>query len=107
MPTSKETRVRVEDFEKISAQVWPANGFGADFWPRDRFNSRASANSAGNSDALKSVSLRKCFIEAKMSRLPPSAARVKKHRLPPTRPVTGASQFEQVADDKPWSSDVG
>src|SRR4051794_27865386 len=26
MPTSKETRVRVEDFEKIRAQNWPANG---------------------------------------------------------------------------------
>ena len=26
--TSKETRVRVEDLEKIIAQVWPASG-----WP--------------------------------------------------------------------------
>ena len=26
MPTSNETRVRVDDFENISAQVWPASG---------------------------------------------------------------------------------
>ena len=26
MPVSKETRVRVEDLEKISAHVWPASG---------------------------------------------------------------------------------
>ena len=26
MPTSNETRVRVDDLEKISAQVWPASG---------------------------------------------------------------------------------
>ena len=28
MPTSKETRVRVEDLVKISAQDWPASGLG-------------------------------------------------------------------------------
>ena len=27
MPTSKETRVRVDDLENISAQVWPASGW--------------------------------------------------------------------------------
>ena len=26
IPTSKETRVRVEDLEKINAHVWPASG---------------------------------------------------------------------------------
>src|SRR5881394_1070733 len=61
MPTSKDTRVRVDDFEKIIAHVWPASGLAC--WPRFALNSRASANSAGNSDAVKSVSLRKCFME--------------------------------------------
>ena len=28
MPTSNETRVRVDDLENISAQVWPASGCG-------------------------------------------------------------------------------
>jgi hypothetical protein len=65
MPTSNETRVRVEDLEKIIAHVWPASGRGALRVPRFRFNSRAKANSWGNSDRAKSVSLRKCFIENK------------------------------------------
>ena len=62
MPTSNDTRVRVDDFEKINAHVWPASGFGALRFPRLRFNSRASANSFGNSERVKSVSLRKCFM---------------------------------------------
>ena len=33
MPTSKDTRVRVDDLVKISAQVWPASGLAA-WWPR-------------------------------------------------------------------------
>ena len=36
MPTSNETRVRVDDLVKISAQVWPASG--CDAWcPRSAF----------------------------------------------------------------------
>ena len=55
--------MRVDDFEKIIAQVWPFSGVGAPRVPRFRFNSRARANSLGSSDRAKSVSLRKCFME--------------------------------------------
>src|SRR6187402_1876729 len=58
--TSNETRVRVLDFAKIIAHVWPASGCACR--PRFRFSSRARVKIFATSAREKSVSLRKCLI---------------------------------------------
>jgi hypothetical protein len=59
MPTSNETRVRVEDLVKISAQVWPASGVPsrgrAGFEPR-------RIQAAGDFLALSCSMERRCFM---------------------------------------------
>ena len=44
MPTSNETRVRVEDLVKMSAQVWPASGVPSR--PRWQFQMRGGFQQA-------------------------------------------------------------
>ena len=59
---SNETRVRVLDLAKMSAQVWPAST-GVAWRPLFRLKSRASENTSPTSAGVRSVSFRRCFIK--------------------------------------------
>src|SRR6266568_3079641 len=61
MPTSNETRVRVDGFEKISAQVCPAKGC-AEILPRFVFNSAVRCKIRSISARESCSMLRRCFI---------------------------------------------
>src|SRR3954465_15155187 len=62
MPTSKETRVRVDGFEKISAQVWPTSGCGP-MWARFFFSSVVARRTARISSRENCSMLRRCFMK--------------------------------------------
>ena len=61
IPTSKETRVRVEDFEKIKAQHWWRSGCEA-WWPREDFIAAVSASTARISSRERDSMERRFFI---------------------------------------------
>src|SRR6266571_3282240 len=63
MPTSNETRVRVDGFEKISAQVCPARGC-AEILPRFVFNSAVRRKIRSISLRDSCSILRRCFISS-------------------------------------------
>lgn len=75
MPTSKETRVRVEDLVKMRAQVWPASGRCVDF-PRMAFISEARKRSDSSCDWLVS-SMERNFIGGKGREVRGSWAKLK------------------------------
>ena len=60
MPTSKLTRVRVEDLVKMRAQVWPVRGRA--WCPRWDLNSRASRRMDRMSSRGSSSRLNRCFM---------------------------------------------
>ena len=60
-PTSKDTRVRVEAFAKMSAHVWPASGMDADL-PRWRFTVALDARMISMSARDKFSRLKRCFM---------------------------------------------
>src|SRR5436190_7230633 len=61
MPTSKETRVRVEDFENISDQVCPFRGWST-LCPRVFFTSLDSRKMCSMSSRGSFSILRRCFM---------------------------------------------
>ena len=60
-PTSKETRVLVEDLVKIMAQVWPVSGNEVGL-ARSALSLRAESTSSLRSSALSSSIESRCFI---------------------------------------------
>src|SRR5437868_15313729 len=61
MPTSNDTRVRVEDLENIMAQHWCRRGCFS-CWPRVCFITRASANTEKLSPPVSDSSDNRCFM---------------------------------------------
>src|ERR1700679_605685 len=61
MPVSNETRVRVDDLEKISAHVWPVSG-GAACWPRSFLTTTASRKIFSKSASGSFSNDNKCFM---------------------------------------------
>src|SRR4030042_687754 len=62
MPTSKETRVRVEDLRKIMATLLPKSGWGEEELRRRALNSAARLSKHSASDKLRSVNDKKSFF---------------------------------------------
>ena len=61
MPTSNETRVRVDDLENISAHVWPASGSDSCL-PRSLLKTFASRKMVSKSARGNFSNDNKCFI---------------------------------------------
>src|SRR2546422_10828997 len=61
MPTSNETRVRVEDLLKISAQVWPRSG-NFELRPRSRLHAGAALRIASMSARGSRSRDNRCFM---------------------------------------------
>src|SRR5580704_18922066 len=65
IPTSNETRVRVDGLEKISAHVCPANGLD-EILPRFVLNSAVRRNIRSISSREVCSMLSKCFIQIRI-----------------------------------------
>ena len=74
MPTSKETRVRVEDFEKSIAQICPANGL-LECRPRSFLSLTVSARIFSISARVNFSMLSRCFIAQSVCRNSPGFKR--------------------------------
>src|ERR1700722_16469762 len=86
MPVSNETRVRVDDLEKISAHVWPASGRAWD-WPRSFLNTTASRKIFSKSARGSFSNDNKCFIVLISNNLTEFLGQFAK------QPVSGLNQF--------------
>src|ERR1051326_3314410 len=80
IPTSKETRVRVEDFANNKAQTWPASGWLA-WHPRSRFITAVSTRICSISDCVKFSILNRCFMEKSRNEFPNSGGEFRDHRF--------------------------
>ncbi len=70
MPASNETRVRVDDLEKISAQVWPASGC-VECAPRSFLKTTASRRIFSKSARGNFSNDNRCFMSQKFWEFPP------------------------------------
>src|SRR6266496_1525481 len=92
IPTSKETRVRVDGLEKISAHVWPANGLD-EILPRFVLNSAVRRNIRSISSREVCSILSKCFIQLRILTLSLALARRDQRSLLQLRAILHRFRF--------------